>query len=184
MLPEGLRNKIFNAIKTDTDGHSSFGTIDYLHNKVHEGKMLFVTKVVTVANGANYYIRHISGANKYMHSQIEVDSIGAWRFTDYLDTTYTADGVEIEQVNRKTDSTYVPEVKFYEQVVGNIDVLGTQRLDFAFGSGTNPAKATSGSGGDRIESVFAPNTDLLVKLTNNSGSEQLLTIKFNYYEEE
>lgn len=183
-LSNDLSNRIYKALKIDAEKNVSFGTIDYIHNKIHEGKMLYVSDVLTVPVAGEVYIHHISGSTKYLHSMIEASSIGAWRFTSYIGTTYVDNGDELTQINRKDDSSYVPEVKFYENVVGDIDVLGTERLDFTFGSGTNPAKASSGVGSERFESVFSPGTDILVKLVNNSGSEQLLTIRYDYYEEE
>lgn len=179
-----LQNQMLSALKRENDGTVNFGTIDYYHNKTHEGKALFVNDVKTVANGASVYIHQVSGNSKYLHSQIEVNSIGAWRFTTYVNTTYNDAGDELTQINRKTDSDYVPQVKFYDVEVGDINTLGDLRSDFAFGSGSNPAKASGGSISESRESVFEPDLDVLIKLTNNSGSEQLLTVIFNYYEEE
>ena len=179
-----LQNKMILGLKKDACGNVHFGTIDYLHDKIHEGKMLFVSKVISVLNLGEVYIHHVSGANKYIHSSVDIGSVGAWRFTSYSGTTYLDNGTELPQINRKNDSTYAPEAKFYENLVGDINVLGTQRLDFVFGSGANPAKVTSGSLTERLESVFSPNSDVLIKLVNNSGSTQLLTVTFNYYEEE
>lgn len=168
---------------TKSTNGTSVNSQDFLIDKVHNGEMLFVSKVVSVANGADYYIHHVSGSTKYLHSIVEVSSVGEWEFTSYSGTTYTAPGTELPQINRLSDSAYVPEVKFYEVPSGNIDVLGAARLNFIFGSGSNPAKASSGLASENLESVFAPDVDVLVKLTNDSGSTQNLTIVFNYYEE-
>lgn len=183
-LSNDLHNRFFKALKINAEKDVSIGTIEYLHNKVHEGKMLFVGDVLTVPNLGEVYIHYITGSTKYIHATVDVSSIGEWRFTSYEGTTYIDNGDELTQFNRKNDSSYVPEVKFYENLVGDIDVLGTQRLDFVFGSGTNPAKASSGLVSERLESIFSPGTDILIKLVNNSGSEQLITILYNYYEEE
>jgi len=184
MFPDGLLKKMLNALKRDGNDEAYFSSMDLITNKINEGEMLFVSKVVSVLNGADFYIHHVSGSTKYLHSVIEANSIGAWRFTSYSGTTYTDPGDLLDQINRKNDSAYSPEVKFYENVVGDIDVLGTQRLDFTFGSGTNPAKASSGVASEMFKSVFSPDTDVLIKFTNNSGSTQLLSLVFNYYEEE
>ncbi|MHA1302989.1 MAG: hypothetical protein ACTSPI_04730 [Candidatus Heimdallarchaeaceae archaeon] len=170
-----------NTFSLDRDAITN---IDYLNEKIHRGEMLFVSKVLTVANNGVVYIHHIAGSTKYLHSKIEAKSVGAWRFTSYIGTTYSDPGDELTQVNRKNDSSYVPQVVFYENEVGDINVLGTERLDFIFGSGTNPAKASSGTGTEKLESAFAPDVDILVKLVNNSGSEQLLSIIYDYYEKE
>ena len=183
-LSNELHNRFFKSVKIDAEEDCHFGTIDYIHDKVHKGKMLFVGQVYTVPNLGEIYIHSISGNTKYLHAFVGASSVGEWRFTSYGGTTYTDPGTELIQINRKSDSSYVPEVKFYQNLVGDIDVLGIARLDFVFGSGTNPARAGSGSVNEEIESVFAPDADVLIKLVNNSGAEQLLTILYNYYEEE
>ena len=181
-MSENRTTEILENVKS-LDG-DSLVNLAYLHEKVHKGEMLFVNKVFTVANEGVVYIHHVSGSTKYLHSAVEVDSVGAWRFTSYAGTTYIDPGDALPVINRKSDSEYTPEVLFYENVVGDIDVLGDMRRDFAFGTGTNPAKASSGSTADRLESMFEPELDVLVVLTNNSGSEQLLTVTYNFYEEE
>lgn len=156
--------------------------IDYLHNKIHEGKMLFISKVyLNVVNGATVYIRHVSGPTKYLHSEVIVETVGQWEFTSYSGTTYSAAGTIIPIINRKSDSTYTPEVVFRH--TPTVNVLGTPRLNFIFGGGTNPSKSISGSFAERLESVFAPNTDVLVGVTNQSGSAQYVTFSYNFYEE-
>jgi hypothetical protein len=157
-------------------------TIEFLHNKVHEGRMLFISKVyLNVANGATVYIRHVSGPTKYLHSEVIIETVGQWEFTSYSGTTYTSDGTIIPIINRKSDSTYVPEVVFRHTPTPL--VLGTVRLNFVFGGGTNPSKSISGSFAERLESVFAPNADVLVGVTNQSGSNQYVTFTYNFYEE-
>jgi len=158
--------------------------LDNITNKIHEGEMLFVNDVISVANGADIYLHHVSGANKYLHSNVSMSSVGEWSFASYEGTTYNDNGTELPQVNRKNDSLYIPESKFYENLLADIDVLGDLRANFIFGYGTNPSKASAGSLNRRLESIFSPNTDILIKLTNNSGSTQTITIIFDYYEGE
>lgn len=182
-FPNELLAQLLRALKKEPSGDVYFGSIAYTHNKVHEGKMLAANHVFTnVANGATVYFRQAVGPTKYLHSILEISSTGLWNFKSYVGTTYTADGTAVAQVNRKSDSTYVPDGLVYH--TPTIDTLGTLRLNFDFGSGTNPAQATTAVGTDRLESVFAPNTDVLVALTNNSGATQRLSIFANYYEEE
>jgi hypothetical protein len=164
------------------DKEGNIVVMDYLHNKVHVGEMLFISKVyLNVANGATVYIRHVSGPTKYLHSEVIIETVGQWEFTSYSGTTYTANGTIIPIINRKSDSTYVPEVVFRHTPTPL--VLGTVRLNFVFGGGTNPSKSISGSFSERLESVFAPNSDVLVGVTNQSGSNQYVTFTYNFYEE-
>lgn len=165
------------------NGDTYIKQIDYSHTKVHEGKMLYVGKVyLDVANNATVYVRHISGATKYLHSEVTIDTVGQWEFNSYSGTTYSNNGTIIPIINRKSDSTYVPQVVFRHTPV--INVLGTQRLNFVFGGGTTPARSISGNFSERLESIFAPNTDVLVGCTNQSGSAQYITFTYNFYEED
>lgn len=165
------------------NGDTYVKQIDYLHTKVHEGKMLYVSKVyLNVANNATVYVRHISGATKYLHSEVTIDTVGQWEFNSYSGTTYSSPGTIIPIVNRKSDSTYTPSVVFRH--TPTVNVLGTQRLNFVFGGGTTPARSISGNFSERLESIFAPNADVLVGLTNQSGSAQYVTFSYNFYEED
>ena len=174
------KDNIVRELIVDNEGHLI--AMEYLHNKVHDGEMLYVTKVYTaVANNATVYIRHVSGPTKYLHSEVICETIGQWEFNSYSGTTYTVAGTVIPIINRKSDSTYVPEVVFRH--TPTINVLGTPRLNFVFGGGTNPSNSSSGSFQERLESIFAPNADILVGVTNQSGSAQYITFTYNFYEE-
>ena len=119
----------------NVDAEGNIITMDYLHNKIHEGEMLVASHVfATVADDATVYIRQSVGSLKYLHSVLEFNSTGLWNFKSYVGTTYTADGTLLDQTNRKSDSEYVPDGLIYH--TPTIDTLGTLRLDFDFGSGT------------------------------------------------
>jgi len=155
---------------------------EYLHNKVHQGQMLFVSHVFEgVLNNGSVYIRHKSGLTKEIHSVVTADTTGKWEFRSYAGTTYTADGTLLEILNRKSPNGYTPEVEFRH--TPTVDAIGTVRLETQFGSGTNPAKATTGSFSERLESVFGPTVDVLLEYKNASGSTQDIAIVFNFYEE-
>jgi len=182
MLQNDIAARLSKMLKKSSSENVFAGTIDIIHQKVHEGRMMFVSYVFpTVANGATVYLRHTCGATKYLHSQLLVNSIGQWTLTSYSGTTYSAAGTTLPILNRKSDSTYVQETIFRH--TPTINVLGTPRLNFTFGGGTNPSQATTGTLTDRIESLFAPNTDVLIALKNESGSTQFLTITIDFYED-
>ena len=188
MLQQNLHNMLINFIKKMSYTIVGEGTdqslvnINYLHNKIHKGEMLFVSHTfLAVPNNGIVYFRHLSGATKYLHSQLELATTGEWSFTSYAGTTYTADGTLLPPINRKSDSTYVPESLFYH--TPTIDDLGTPRLVFHFGSGNNPAQATTGLFAERLESEFAPGVQVLIALQNLSGTAQNISGVFNYYEE-
>ncbi|HSN66754.1 MAG TPA: hypothetical protein VLS94_08940 [Fusibacter sp.] len=176
-----LHDKFMSAM-VGRDDDNKFLNIDVLHQKVHEGKMLFTSHVfLAVANGVTVYVRHTCGSTKYLHSQVDVRTVGQWTFTSYAGTTYSVAGTIIPILNRKSDSAYVPETVFRH--TPTINVLGTPRLSFTFGTGTNPAQVNTGTFNDRLESLFAPNTDVLIGLKNESGAPQYLSIQFDFYED-
>ena len=164
------------------DEEGNIVVMDYLHNKVHRGEMLYVSKVyAAVTNGSTVYVRHVSGPTKELHSDVIISTVGQWEFTSYSGTTYSSAGTIIPIINRKSSSTYVPEVVFRHTPVPL--VLGTPRLNFIFGGSTNPSRSVSGGFQERIESVFAPNTDVLVACQNQSSATQYITFTYNFYEE-
>ena len=173
----------FMRVLYDEGNYTFAKTMEYIHSKVHEGEMLYTTKVfLAVPNNGFVYIRHISGSTKYLHSEVKIDTIGQWEFTSFSGTTYSADGTIMPILNRKSNSIYVPEVVF--RYTPTINVLGARRLNLVFGGGTNPSRTISGTFSERIESVFAPNTDVLVRLQNQSGGTQYATFIYNFYEEQ
>ena len=62
-----------------------------------------------------------------------------------------------------------------------VNVLGTIRGNFTVFAGTGP-QSTGSSNGDRYESILTANTDVLVTLTNVSGSAQDLELILEWYE--
>jgi len=154
---------------------------DSVHQLVDEGKVFFVSHTFTeVTNEATVYLRHVSGDFEHLHSLLDIDTTGEWQFISYSGTTYTAPGTPLTAINRRSDSTNTLSANFYH--TPTIDELGTPRLQFRFGSGTNPAKAQTGQFGEKFESIFAPGTDVLIALTNDSGSTQYISSVFNVYE--
>ena len=157
--------------------------IDTIHANVHKGIMLTVGKTYEVADSASIYIHHTSGAARWLHSQVAAETLGEWLFESFEGTTYSNNGVELPIFNRKSPSPYVPEVKFYDVLIAQIDVLGADRFSRSFGFGDIPSRLTTGSINQRIESDFGPDVDILTKWTNNSGATRKITIGFDCYED-
>lgn len=156
-------------------------TIDYLHNKVHQGEMMIVSYIArNVASGATFYIHHKSGATKYLHSEVIATSTGKWLFTSYSGATYSANGTSLPIIKRKSDSAVTPTAQFW--YTPTITSNGSIRLQQLFGSGDTPSRVTSGENSERLESLFAPNTDVLIGFTNETNASQDISIIFNFYE--
>lgn len=155
---------------------------DQLINKVKAGLIYFLSgRWTNVANNDSIYFRCKVGSVKTLHFLLNMNTVGLWQFDSYLDSTYTDDGTLVNPINRHAGKPVDMDSLFYKDPV--IDVLGSSRLSFDFGGGTAPARASSTQFNDQLESVFSPNEDLLVKLTNLSGSTQRITAVANVYEE-
>lgn len=153
-----------------------------LHAEVHEGNLFTVTlSKESIANNGTLLVRCKAGS-KYLHFISSVETVGEWFFESFVGTTYTDEGTEVTIFPRKSDSEVIFNTDVYE--APTIDVLGGQRFTYYFGSGSNPSRVSSASNSDDIESVFAPEEDLLIRLTNLSGSAQYVTLLFNMYEED
>lgn len=149
--------------------------------KAGEGEAFMISHIfAAVPSGGKVYVRHVSGT-EYLHSIVDINAVGTWKFTSYTGTTYTLNGTEIESINRKTDATKVLGATFYH--TPTIDVLGTPRLQFQFGGGTTPGTARSSGFGEDIESIFGPGADVLIELENLTNAEQYCSFFFNVHEE-
>jgi len=183
MLQNYTKNKLEEFLE-NVSFDTSVTVNTHVHRLIHEGKMFMVPHIfLAVAPGATIYLRHYGATTKYLNSILDINTVGEWTFTSYSGTTYTADGTEITPVNRKSDSTEVLESTFEYNPV--IDVLGTPRLPIRFGYADIPAKASTSEFNEALESVFAPGTDVLIGLKNESVSKTYyLSILFNVYEDE
>lgn len=150
--------------------------------KAGEGIGFFVSHVFdAVPDKEIVYFHHKSGLEKNLHSIININAVGQWRFTSYSGFTLSDDGTLIEPINRKSDSQVTLSAEFWHSPT--VVSEGNTRLDIMFGSGNNPSRVTTASFGDEIESVFAPTTDVLIGLENLSGTTQYLSVVFNVHEE-
>lgn len=150
--------------------------------KAGEGRGFFISHIfLAVGNGDTVYLRHKSGPDAFLHSVLNINTVGQWRFTSYSGFTLSAPGTELEPINRRSDSPFLLGTTFWHSPT--VTVQGTPRLDFMFGSGNNPSQATTAAFGEEIESVFAPNAEVLIGLENLSGSTQYLSVIFNVHEE-
>lgn len=151
------------------------------HKIVDLGKMFMVSKTfATVANDESVYIRHKTGPVNHLHSILNIETVGQWEFTSFVETTYTLNGTTITPINRRSDSNVVFESIFYH--TPTINVLGPSRLEFTFGYGENPVQVSTSHFPETLESIFGPNVDALIRLTNRSGATRYISFIFNAYE--
>ena len=153
-----------------------------INSKIAKGKVFMVAHTFdSVAKNESVYLRHTTGTKKELHSILCLSTAGQWRFTSYVGTEYTDDGIEIEPINRHSNTSKTLDSIFrYAPVV---TTPGTPRLDFKFGYGEQVSRAVTSQMNEKLESIFTANTDVLIKLTNESGATQYLSAIFDVYEE-
>ena len=153
-----------------------------IHDKVDRGEVFFISKTfLEVPNNGSIYLRHVTGDTQHLHSILNIETSSQWLFTSFIGTTYTDNGTILNPINRRSDSTRSLKSVFYH--TPTIDVLGSERLDFMFGVGANPSNVSTSQLSDNLESIFAPNSDVLIRLTNLSGSIKYISTIFNVYED-
>lgn len=171
--------------KEQIDGTVYQGTIDRVHQSVHDGKFITANYLETeVANNGTIQLRIIAGPTKTFHAIFYLDIEGKVYFKTRTGTTYTAqgtlpDGVKLTEFNRMSTSTYVKETTF--RYAPTVNAVGTLRGNRMFPGGTG-GKSVGLSGGERIESVIGPNTEILIEIQNVSGQTKDIGLIVEGYE--
>ena len=115
-----------------------------------------------------------------------VEAEGKVYFRTYSEFVLTNDGTgasqlltsKLTQFNRYAGSDYeYKTMAFYNPTFTGGKLRGNRMLPFGSGS-----KATGGSSGTRIESVFQPNQNYIIELQNVSGQARDLEIVLDWYE--
>lgn len=185
MLQNDTNARLNKALKINLSGSDvNASIIDITHQHVHDGEFFTSNyEELAIANNGVARLRITTGAN-YCHLIINGEAEGKFRFKTYSGTTYTGagtlpDATKLTVFNRKTDSVIAPTTIIRH--TPTVNVLGTLRgLRTIFG-GTGP-QSTGGGDSDRVESLIAPNTDVLIVMTNVSGSAQDLSVVLEWYE--
>jgi len=184
MLQQDTNVRLQNVCKINlTDTAYYVGTIDISHQHVHSGEFYTASyQELAVANNGVVRLRLTAGTN-YCHVVATFTAEGKTRVKSYLGTTYTdagtaPDGTKLTVFNRKTSGGLPTTLIKYNPTV---NVLGALRINETIFSGTGP-KTTGSTGGDRVETNTAPTHDILIVLTNVSGSAQDIEVQLDWYE--
>lgn len=172
-----------NSNKIQIDGTIYDGTIDRVHQAVHEGKSFTANyEELLVANDGIARLR-ISTGSRPAHLVITSESEGKFRFRTYIGSTYSlqgtaADGIKLSVFNRFVGGVNPTATVRYNPTV---TAIGTVRGIRTIFGGTGP-QSTGGGGSDRIESIIPANSDFLIVLTNVSGQQKDLSLVLDWYE--
>lgn len=155
--------------------------LEYLHNKVHEGKCFVYdnTALAVPANGF-YRIRIKTGA-KRLHFTVDYKTEFKGRFKTYSNPTILTPGTLVTPFNRKPDSTEVLLTQFYADPTFS---GGTLRGNQFTGASGNVQTRAGGDKSQGLESDFPALTELILELQNVSEVTADLAFIINCYEEE
>lgn len=155
----------------------SLNFINYEHHEIHSGSHFFVGDYTTLANGATYDILFVTpNTLKYSHMIFEIATKAEATFAYYEDVTTSNDGTTIAMFNRNRVIATAPGTNFYHTpTVTNVGTLIGRGI---FGSG----KQAGGSIRDSNEFVLKPNKKYLLRVTNNTVSDNWYDWFFDWYE--
>lgn len=152
-------------------------TIEYEHFQIHEGFMFTVLEVTDLTNGAVRDLLVVSpNTTTWAHLVWEIEHELETSIQFYYDTTYSAIGTEVGSYNRNGNSPNVATTLVYH--TPTITDVGTLIATIQQGDGKKAG------GADRLsnEFVLKQNTVYLVRITNLTASNNLISVKFNWYE--
>lgn len=153
-------------------------SIDIAHHEIHEGDSYNFCETILLGNGATQdYILTTPNTTKWSHFGYIIDfNDGAGTFEIYEGTNRV--GTTLQSVfnrNRNSSNTNTSTVH-KGQTDGTTD--GTKICMRRAGSG----KTLSGSAGSNMERVLKQNTKYLIRLTNNTTSNNNVSVEFDWYE--
>lgn len=181
MLQNEIAARLVKIFKTSPDGYSYAGSIDVLHDVVHQGKMHTCSiTTLNVADNSFLRARIVASADKDVHARLSWTSEGKSRLKTYIGTTYSNNGTIYTPFNRQTKLAESLDCVVY--VNPTINVAGTIRGDDFVGSGGSTPNRLGGTGAGDIETVINAGTELLIEVQNVRGSASDLNFIFNLYE--
>lgn len=154
------------------------GMIDPVHAAIHDGRYFdSMLTSLALANDATFYL-HFKSPTLYVHLIAEVSAMGECLFKTYLATTYSAPGTVVPVFSRVVGGSYTSDMQVWH--TPTITLLGTARFDKLIVGGTGP-QSTGGSASQRVETIIAANTDILLSLKNVSGQAKDIGISLEWY---
>lgn len=148
---------------------------------IHAGKCFDVSTHGTILTTASAYLLCKTGdIVVHFHNINVVASQGNMLISFYEAPTVTANGTLKDTPNRNCISTNISQSKVYEAPTVTVD--GTLKGSNLIVPSTTLAGAQQG--GEEGEWVLKPNTDYIIKLTNQAASTTTYNASFFYYETE
>lgn len=172
-----------NATRAVDQLTGSVTTIDEQHRLIHEGMVYTcVDRQTSVANGANAdWLLITNGAYPHfrkMHVALENADADLYL---YEDTEVSGNGTEVTPRNNNRNSTRVSNTQVFSGPT--VTDVGDTVLDQLYIPDTGGFFATAAQGEDIGEEwILKPNTNYLIRLTNNSGGAITVGLYLSFYE--
>ena len=152
-------------------------TIEFEHGKIHEGDTFTILEVTDLGNGAIRDILVVTpNTTKWAHLVWEIEHELETSIQFYIGTLYTDNGTAIIAFNRNGNSdTIATTLTYHTPTITNV---GTLIGIIQQGDGRRAG------GSDRLsnEFILKQNTAYLIRITNLTANNNLISLKLNGYE--
>jgi len=162
--------------------YEHFETVDYSHNKIHEGKYFFIKTAEEFTGGAGetkYFMFVTPNSSTEIHARVSISSSVEFDIKIQENATVLTNGTPITPYNANRKSTYVNKLKPYAFPTGvnNGHLLWYSKV----GSGRS---STGVSPSTNYEIIALPNTIYIFNMTKVAVTSGYLDVDFFWYEEE
>jgi hypothetical protein len=112
----------------------------------------------------------IKAGSKYPFAFLDAKADGDCHIEIYIGTTVSADGTEMNSGNYNFNSSNTPETTFYHTPTITSDGTYVANTWILGGSGSTPSQQTKATASMReLDVILAPNTNYLIRYTNEAG---------------
>lgn len=169
----GLDNMVVENLGDD----GSPSTITNKQWHINNGDCFYGSKrSVSLANNGTFMVHIVTSTTKKTHANLEVTATGKATIDVYSGTTYTAAGTAVTIFPNNSSNVKSTSALAYHTPTTN--VLGTQVYEgIVVANGTD----VLGEGQD-AKKILPFSTDILLVVTNTSGSAADYGINFDFYE--
>lgn len=160
-------------------------TVSTEHSKVHQGEMFsagYYDAAVVTTGDIELLVQIPAGTSA--HTYFKVLAGGDSLFEAFEGTTFSAAGTSAGTLNNNRTSSNTPTVTVTHTPTLTTDGTLIWQEYIPGGTGSGVGQVTPGAVQNIAaeQSIFAPSTNYLFRLTNNSGTTQPLQIQLAFYE--
>jgi len=155
------------------------------HSKVHQGKLFSAGYYnAAVANAAVINVLVQIPANVSIHTYFKIISGGDAFFEAFEGATFSNQGTGAGTLNNNRTSTNTPDtvVTHTPTITDDGSIIWEEYIPGGTGAGAGQVTPGAVQSVASEQSILAPSTNYIFRLTNNAGSTQPLQIQLAFYE--